>query len=153
MPELPEVEVIVRGLRKNIQGLKILEFRVINKNLRYKITDKMKSLYKNKTIKHIFRVGKYGIFLFDGKDHLAFHLGMTGKFRFCKKKSNDEKHDHIAIRFNKNVILKYNDVRKFGYFFVVSNPICLNNFKNLGIEPFYLEQSKNYLWENIKKKK
>ena len=34
MPELPEVEVIVRGLRKNIIGLKILEFKIINKHLR-----------------------------------------------------------------------------------------------------------------------
>ena len=33
MPELPEVEVIVRGLKKNIIGLKITEFKIINKKL------------------------------------------------------------------------------------------------------------------------
>ena len=63
MPELPEVEVIVRGLRKNIIGLKILEFKIINKNLRYDTPKEMEFLYKNKIIKHIFRIGKYGIIL------------------------------------------------------------------------------------------
>ena len=38
MPELPEVEIIVRGLKKNILGLKIKEFKIINKNLRFPIS-------------------------------------------------------------------------------------------------------------------
>ena len=85
MPELPEVEVIVRGLRKNIIGLKILEFKILNKHLRFDIPKEMELLYKNKIIKHIFRIGKYGIILLNGKFHILFHLGMTGKFRFSKK--------------------------------------------------------------------
>ena len=53
MPELPEVEIIARGLRKNIVGLKIEKFKIINKNLRYEATKEMEQIYKNKTIKHI----------------------------------------------------------------------------------------------------
>ena len=86
MPELPEVEVIVRGLKKNILGLKITEFEIINKKLRYDTPKEMECIFKNKTIKHILRIGKYGIILFSGKKHIVFHLGMTGKFRFTKKK-------------------------------------------------------------------
>ena len=57
MPELPEVEVIVRGLRKNILGLKITEFKLLIKNLRLILLKKWSYLFKNKTIKHIFRIG------------------------------------------------------------------------------------------------
>ena len=81
MPELPEVEVIVRGLKKNILDSKILDFIILNKKLRFPIDSNMKSLYKNKTIKYIFRRGKYGFIILDGTDHIVFHLGMTGKFR------------------------------------------------------------------------
>ena len=152
MPELPEVEIIVRGLRKSIMGLKIIEFKILNKHLRFDTPKEMELLYKNKVIKHIFRIGKYGIILLNGKFHILFHLGMTGKFRFTKKVTPFKKHDHISIVLNKNLILNYNDVRKFGYFAVISNPISLHNFKKLGIEPFLLKSYTSYLWNLFKKK-
>jgi len=152
MPELPEVEVIVRGLRKNIIGLKILEFKIINKHLRFEAAKEMEFLYKNKIIKHIFRIGKYGIILLNGKHHILFHLGMTGKFSFAKKSNYFKKHDHISIVLNKDITLNYNDVRKFGYFAKVSNPLSLHNFKKLGTEPFLLKRYSNYLWVFLKKK-
>ena len=37
MPELPEVEVIVRGLKKNILDSKILDFNILNKKLRFPV--------------------------------------------------------------------------------------------------------------------
>ena len=78
MPELPEVEIIVRGLRKNILGLKLTEFKILNKNLRYEIPKEMEVIYKNKIIKHIFRIGKYGILLFNGQC-----IYSTGNFFWC----------------------------------------------------------------------
>ena len=153
MPELPEVEIIVRGLKRNIIGLKIKEFKIINKKLRYDISDKMRELYNNKLIKYIFRIGKYGIIILSGKHHIMFHLGMTGKFRFSKYNGDVNKHDHILIKFNKGIVLKYNDVRKFGYFTVLSNPINLYKFKNLGKEPFLLKNSSSFLWTVLRDKK
>ena len=152
MPELPEVEIIVRGLRKNILGLKLTEFKILNKNLRYEIPKEMEVIYKNKIIKHIFRIGKYGILLLNGKSHIVFHLGMTGKFRFSKKKTDNQKHDHIRISLNNGLVLLYNDIRKFGCFSIINNPISLYNFKNLGIEPIHLKNYTDYLWDIIKKK-
>ena len=153
MPELPEVEIIVRGLKKNILGLKVEEFKIINKRLRYDISNIMSVLYNKKTIKHIFRIGKYGIIILSGKYHIMFHLGMTGKFRFSKNSNDKKKHDHISIRLNNGIILTYNDVRKFGYFSIISNPINLYKFKNLGKEPFLLKNSASLLWEALKNKK
>ena len=70
-----------------------------------------------------------------------------------REKNNNEKHDHISISFNNGIALKYNDVRKFGYFFKISNPISLYNFKNLGVEPYFLKTSESYLLKILKKKK
>jgi formamidopyrimidine-DNA glycosylase len=77
---------------------------------------------------------------------------MTGKFRFAKKSNYFKKHDHISIVLNKDITLNYNDVRKFGYFAKISNPISLLNFKKLGREPFLLKRYTNYLWIFLKKK-
>ena len=76
----------------------------------------MRSLYKNKVIKYIFRRGKYGFIILDGKDHIVFHLGMTGKFRLSTNLKHKKKHDHINIKLSNKLNLTYNDVRKFGFF-------------------------------------
>ena len=153
MPELPEVEVIVRGLKKNILDSKILDFNILNNKLRFPVDPNMRSLYKNRTIKYIFRRGKYGFIILDGSDHIVFHLGMTGKFRLTTNLKVKKKHDHINIKLSNKLNLIYNDVRKFGFFLKVSNPIDLYNFRNLGVEPNFLQYSKTSLWKSLKKKK
>ena len=45
MPELPEVETVVNGLKKNFINLKIIEFKIIDKNLRYKVPEAMSFLF------------------------------------------------------------------------------------------------------------
>ena len=116
MPELPEVEVIVRGLKKNILDTKILDFNILNNKLRFPVDPNMRSLYKNRTIKYIFRRGKYGFIILDGRDNIVFHLGMTGKFRLSTNLNIKIKHVHIFIKLSNKLNLIYNDVRKFGFF-------------------------------------
>ena len=152
MPELPEVEVIVRGLRHNFLGLKLKYFKILNKELRYPLESKMEYEFKNKTIKHILRRGKYGLIIFNGTKHLLFHLGMTGKFRFTKDKTTKIKHDHILIEFNRNRFLIYNDVRKFGYFSIIENPINIHSLKKLGPEPSSYNFFKEQLWSKVQQK-
>ena len=150
MPELPEVETVVNGLKKNFINLKIIEFKIIDKNLRYKVPEAMSFLFKNKKIKNILRRGKYGVIILDGNFHILFHLGMTGKYRFTSKRFKIHKHDHIVIKFNNKLNLVYNDVRKFGFFEILRNPIDLLNFKKLGPEPHQTKYNNNLLWKKIK---
>ena len=153
MPELPEVEVIVKGLKKNVLNLKISKVNILNKNLRYIVPNNLEKLCKDKTIKHILRRGKYGIILLNGNVNIVFHLGMTGKFRLGKIKPNKLIHDHIFIKFYNGINLIYNDVRRFGFISIIHSPIDVYNFKNLGTEPFLLKYIKDSLWEKIKLKK
>ena len=62
MPELPEVEIVKRSLFKMINKAKIIDIKIYNKNLRYKIPHKFsKSLIGEKILK-ISRRSKYLIF-------------------------------------------------------------------------------------------
>jgi len=52
MPELPEIEIVKRSLFKKINGAKIVNVKINNKNLRYKITDELpKKLINEKILK------------------------------------------------------------------------------------------------------
>ena len=78
MPELPEVEVVKRSLFKMINKAKILNIKIKNKNLRYKIAHDFSRLLIDKKILKISRRSKYLIFHFNEKI-LLVHFGMTGK--------------------------------------------------------------------------
>ena len=79
MPELPEIEIVKRSLFKMINKAKIIDIKINNKNLRYKIPPTFcKSLIGEKIL-NISRRSKYLIFHFKNK-LLLVHLGMSGKF-------------------------------------------------------------------------
>ena len=150
MPELPEIEIVKRSLFKMINKAKIIDIKIYNKNLRYKIPDTfIKSLIGEKILK-ISRRSKYLIFHFK-KKILLIHLGMSGKLLVMKRREKIlfktsfyydlnilSKHNHIYFELNNNLILIYNDVRRFG-FFKLYNTTKINNIvflKKLGPEPF-----------------
>ena len=55
MPELPEVEVVTRSLKKTIKNRKIIKITVNNRNLRFKLSKNFEHILKNKVIKNIER--------------------------------------------------------------------------------------------------
>ena len=150
MPELPEIEITKRSLFKMINKAKIIDIKINNKNLRYKIPSTFSKDLVGKKILKISRRSKYLIFHFKEKLLLA-HLGMSGKLLLMK--SNNKKifrtsfyydtniiqnHNHIYFFLSNGLILIYNDVRRFG-FFKIYNTIAINKIiflKKLGLEPF-----------------
>ena len=52
MPELPEVEVVTRSLKKSIKNRKIIKIIVNNRNLRFKVPESFESILKNKIVKN-----------------------------------------------------------------------------------------------------
>ena len=59
MPELPEVEIVKRSLLRIANKAKIKDIKVLNKNLRYKISRKFCDQLNNKKIIKISRRSKY----------------------------------------------------------------------------------------------
>ena len=167
MPELPEVEIVKRSLIKMINGTKIIDIKVKNKNLRYKLPSKLKSQLVNEKIYNISRRSKYLIFHFK-KKLLLVHLGMTGKLLLMNKKNKRifktsfyydlnilPKHNHVFFSFNNGYILIYNDIRRFGFikFYKNMDITNINYLNKLGIEPLSKFFNLNYFKKFTKNKK
>ena len=158
MPELPEVEVVTRSLKKTIKNRKIIRITVNNRNLRFKLQKNFEQILKNKIVKNITRKSKYIIFDFGNHFYTILHLGMSGTLHIPLKKkvtnlsfySNPnlpKKHNHIIFYFDK-IKLIYNDPRRFGYFKIIKDKKNLKKFKaNYAIEPF----DRNFNYSYVKK--
>jgi formamidopyrimidine-DNA glycosylase len=144
MPELPEVETIVRGLRKAIVGKKIRNVRVIFPGIVKQDSRNLKKNLDKGEIKGIRRRGKFILVdLSNGKTILA-HLGMTGSFLFLKSSIPLNKHDHLILKFYKTQKeLRYNDQRKFGRIksFSASKEENIFDLKKLGPEPLNISSA------------
>ncbi len=167
MPELPEIEIIKRSLFKMINKAKIINIKINNKNLRYKLSSTFSKSLINEKILGITRRSKYLIFHFNNKI-LLVHLGMTGKLLI--ERNNDKKifktsfyydlnvskkHNHIYFKLNNDFTIIYNDVRRFG-FFKLYNHLKLDQIKflrKLGLEPFSKNFNVKYFETFIKKRK
>jgi len=167
MPELPEVEIVKRSLLKMINKAKIIDIKIKNKNLRYKLPKNFRSQLLNEKIIRISRKSKYIIFYLK-KKILLCHLGMTGKILILKKNINQmyktsfyydlniiPKHNHIYFVLDNKKILIYNDVRRFG-FFKIYNSSNLNTIpflKKLGLEALSKKFNIEYFKKFIKNRK
>ena len=161
MPELPEVEVVKRSLKKKIQNLIIKKVKINDGNLRYKVNKVEISKLIGKRVKKISRRSKFLIFEFDQDKLMLVHLGMTGKFFFVNQNNKkfktsfyydlnlkkDFKHDRVIFIFKNNQKLIYNDMRKFGFIKLLHSKKYSKNLhiKNLGPEPLNKNFNKTYL--------
>ena len=164
MPELPEVEVVARSLKKTIINHKIIKITVNNRNLRFKLPQNFEYVLKNKIVKNIKRKSKYIIFDFDNNFYTILHLGMSGTLHIPRNKkisnlsfySNPvlpKKHNHIIINFKKFKLI-YNDPRRFGYFKILNNKRDFEDyFKRIGPEALDKKFNIPYLKKKIKNRK
>ncbi len=142
MPELPEVETIVRSLRsggmtgESVIGRQILSADLFNpKTLVFAGTPEECSR-KLSGLKLISagRRAKYILIRTDGRPWILIHLRMSGDLR-CEKDDGREllTHDRFVFRFTDGMRLVFNDVRKFGRIWVTDDPEEV--LDGLGAEP------------------
>jgi len=112
MPELPEVETVVTGLKPQIIGKRITSVSSSGKNLRYPLPDF--NLLLGFTVSNIVRRAKYLLFHFENGHTLIWHLGMTGQFHVLSKSEVVAKHEHVTFTFNDSITLRYRDTRRCG---------------------------------------
>jgi len=97
MPELPEVETIVRGL-SDLRGAVIRRVKVHDPNLTLPV-----NALVGTTIEAITRRGKYIIFHLSGGHLLIIHLRMSGRLvRCCSEK--EQKYVRLSLHLNDGVI-------------------------------------------------
>lgn len=149
MPELPEVETVVRILEsqivgQTIQGIKLLWPKTIE-NREVFIHDVI-----HQTIQSVTRRGKYININLD-KGTILVHLRMEGKFFIKDKNEPISKHTHVILQLD-SFNLEFNDTRKFGRMVYTEDPQTYLNDK-LGLEPFDSRLDYFYLKEKSKNRK
>lgn len=151
MPELPEVEIVKRGLNLLIQDqplIESLEFK--RKDLREPIPiKKLKSLEGQKLVR-IERRAKYLLLQAEEGGALS-HLGMTGTWRLCPE-GEERDHDHIYIHLADGRRLAYRDPRRFGYFDFLPKLGVHPKLQNLGPEPLDDGFTGEVLWKALRDK-
>lgn len=99
MPELPEVETTLRGIKPHIISTKILSVIVRHPRLRWPIPTDLADKILGQVLKQIKRRNKYLLFEF-ASGTLILHLGMSGRLSVLSEPSPAKKHDHVDICFD-----------------------------------------------------
>jgi formamidopyrimidine-DNA glycosylase len=112
MPELPEVETTVRGLRPVLEGRRIASIELRRADLRRPFPPDLRQRLTGARVTGLGRRAKYGLIETDRDDSLIFHLGMSGHWRIDPAELG--KHDHVLIETDEGRRLALNDHRRFG---------------------------------------
>lgn len=110
MPELPEVETVVRSLAPHVTGLRILNAEFSQKRVLRGSAEETTRLLTGRIIHSVTRHGKFIVFNLRPAGYLIVHLGMTGKLLW---NSAPAKHTHAIFTLEGGALL-YNDSRQFG---------------------------------------
>ncbi len=161
MPELPEVETIVRDLEKKLRHKKITGLESLDIKV-FQLTPGQVKKIIGKKIKEVRRRAKM-IIIDLGDDFLVIHLKMTGQL-VLKTRSGliagghpiinagnelPNKFTRVIFKFSGANALFFNDVRRFGWIRLISKDDFLKLDKSFGAEPlapgFTLEYFKRAL--------
>ncbi|GAA0478137.1 bifunctional DNA-formamidopyrimidine glycosylase/DNA-(apurinic or apyrimidinic site) lyase [Parasphingorhabdus litoris] len=112
MPELPEVETTVAGLRPVLEGNRLTLVEPRRADLRRSIPADLRQRMTGARVTQLSRRAKYGLIETDRGDVMIFHLGMSGRWRIDPVEL--EKHDHLLLETEENRRLVLNDPRRFG---------------------------------------
>ena len=127
MPELPEVETVVRDLRTQLSGRRIDSVHLTSDRpardrvIRYPKATPFVRRLRGRTIRTVERRGKYIVMPFDDNgQRLVVHLGMTGHLRVWEPEEAPVKHTHFRALLDSGLELRYDDPRQFGRLLVGS---------------------------------
>ncbi len=120
MPELPEVETVLRGLKERALGRRIAEVTVCHPGVIVGSPEEFVSRLEGKVIARLHRKGKalaLELGVLDGESplYLLMRLGMTGQVTVAPVAAPLESHTHVRLALDQgNEEMRFRDVRRFG---------------------------------------
>ena len=159
MPELPEVETTVRGLRKTILGLIIKDVwtdlatrdrRQHDAVANPKYFASFKKEILNKKIKSAERQAKNILINLSGGKTILIHMKMTGHLLY----NNRDKYVHVLFTLSNGKFLAFSDIRKFGKITLLDTKTAHDSrhLKGIGPEPLDKNFTLKDFMERLKKK-
>lgn len=153
MPELPEVETTLRGIKPHVLHKTVQKVVLRHHRLRWDIPQELLDILPGHRLERLTRRGKYLLFTF-ATGTLILHLGMSGRLCVVKLDVRPQKHDHVDIIFENGICLRFTDPRRFGALLWTTEPPAKHQLlKSLGPEPLTTALTGQYLFEKSRNKK
>jgi formamidopyrimidine-DNA glycosylase len=125
VPELPEVETVLRELAPVMRGARFRQVIVRRAGLRTLFPDQFAARLRGNSVRALTRRGKYLLADLSSGETLLMHLGMSGSFQVehsgpgrvaISSGANDaaDPHDHVVFRMSSGATITFNDPRRFG---------------------------------------
>jgi formamidopyrimidine-DNA glycosylase len=138
MPELPEVETIVRGLRPALRGRKVTGVWTSGLGLHLARAVDARGLRRvavGRTFVDVRRRGKYITLEVGGDAGVCIHLGMTGRLRVQAAETPRAPHTHVVLALDGGDELRFTDARRFGWVEPGAPLAALSGLAALGPDP------------------
>jgi formamidopyrimidine-DNA glycosylase len=115
MPELPEVETVMRGLRARLEGRVIARARIGRPDLRWPFPDGLGQLLTGARVLGFSRRAKYILMRLDRGDSVLLHLGMSGRMLIAPETADAPGlHEHLSLHTDDGWRIGFVDPRRFG---------------------------------------
>jgi formamidopyrimidine-DNA glycosylase len=152
MPELPEVETVVRQLRGELLGRQIIDVHTAwPRHIDRPDWEQFQSRLLGRTIANIYRRGKYIVIGLDGDEYLIIHLKMSGQLLVTDAEQAYSKHDHTIFSLEDSRELRFRDTRKFGRIYLTDSRQEI--LGKLGPEPLSEEFTLELFQDMLSKKR
>jgi formamidopyrimidine-DNA glycosylase len=133
MPELPEVETVVRRLRQPLIGRVFGDVQVYWERMVQLPIEEFRARLPGQRVENINRRGKYLVFRLSAGDMLIIHLKMTGDLVVLPAADVLHQHDRVIFELDDGRQLRFRDSRKFGRVYLTDE--AANVVGRLGPEP------------------
>jgi formamidopyrimidine-DNA glycosylase len=134
MPELPEVETVVRGIRPRLVGRRVVKLVQRRPDLRTALPERFPERVEGRLVSAVERRAKYILVRLDAvadksrspaqaaeDDYLIIHLGMSGRLVLGTRAAHENgAHEHVEFATDDGTVLRFCDPRRFGLMDLVS---------------------------------
>lgn len=138
MPEMPEVEIIRRGLAGKLQGRQIVNDEIfLPRLIKWPEPDAFSAMVVGRTIAGVERRGKYLLLQLDNGNVLVFHLRMTGRLCYVSPEMTPDAYKKIIFHLDNGDCLIYADTRTLGTVYALKQDEIwrISGLSSLGPEP------------------
>lgn len=158
MPELPEVETVLRGMAPVMEGRIVAEAKAWVPKLRVPIDPDFEQKLSGQRVTRMYRRSKYILMDFEDGTTAILHLGMSGRISIHAsgtEKPDRLKHDHVTFLTDRDDLIVFNDARRFGLIVLCDTDTIEDHalIKDIGPEPLGNQFDVPLLEKALKKRK
>lgn len=153
MPELPDVEVFKKYLRRTSLNKKITDTEIYAEDMLGEISAaQLKRILKGRSFSDTYRRGKY-LFVKAADYWLVLHFGMTGFLSYHKNPEEAPRFTRMFLEFENGFRLSYSCMRKLGIIDLTDDLKSYIDKKELGKDPLDEDFDGKYFLNLVKGKR